>query len=417
MKVFFKKLVNFIVYATILLLPFQVYFRIYKDKHISLELILIFCLFILNIDFFNIKKFISESSVKFFILFVFLFVLRGLFDKDKMESLKYGVFLMSGVVYSYVLTYSEVKKEDIINFLLFSTLPMVLFMFYTYFNESKEFDILKHPIMRIFIEPSTLERLISEYWMFNVLTPNRVGGFFTNVNICALFLGFIFLLSLLRVVISKGLLKKILFLIMSTLTLFGIIFTGSKGGLVTCIIVLCISSMLVLFKTNFYLNWKVVLSIFIAIFGIYVLLFNFNPRIKAVGNNDDFHGRKQIWLASIEVIKKNWILGVGLENKSWNEQYNIVAQKYLSSFNMPPHNMFLYIWSKGGIITVLLFFIFFVFRFVSSIRNFIEYHRFYSLLSFSCSLWLFIQGMVENFPLVEPRISILYWTVLALERK
>lgn len=419
-KKLFKKIVACLVYFLILLIPFQIYIPIpvYKSKHVSLSIILAFLLFLVSFNIDKVKKFISEKSVLTFLLFLLFIFFRGIFDKDKLELLKYIVFLTSEVVLSYILVVQNVKKEKIITLLTISVLPLIFLMFYMYFNETRELEILKMPVMKIFIEPDTLNKMISVPWEFNIFQSNRVGGFFTNVNTCGMFLGFILLMGIHLILLSsENFIKKIMFSVFNILVLCCILFTGSKGALIS----LCVSLIGVSFLVSFrvYSGFKRIIFLIVSLVIILVmsiLFINVSPRIKNFQDNDDFHGRKNIWLASVEVIKKNWLFGVGLDEDIWNQKYNIGAQKFNAQFNVPPHNIFLYIWGKAGILAFVLFFLFFIFKLYTSANNFLETINLYSLLSFSCTLWLFIQGMVENFPFMDIRVGMLYWVILSLER-
>jgi O-antigen ligase len=398
------------------LIPYQVYFRIVSDKHLSLSFIVLSILVFLCIK--NLKILLDDFLAKIYLLFLFVIVLRAIFSTDKIEGLKYILFLSSGLFYYFVYRCSKIKKEKIIVILTIAVLPMVFLMLYTYHNEKYELQILKSHFMKIFINPNTLESVLAGKYYPNIYEENRVGGFFVNANTCSLFLGLIFILVLGLINLVKNFYKKILFFVIAICFLLAIIYTGSVGALVAMCFSLGFGGAIFLIKKFRFTSKKILYScLFLFILFLTAnFLFKINPRVLKMKNNQDFHGRSLIWKASWEVIKNNWFLGTGLSGEDWDRQYNIEAKKINAPENLPPHNMFLYIWGRSGIFAVVLFLVFFLTKFYHSLRNYYVSNNFYSLIVFVSTFWFFIQGMVENFPLMDLRVSAVFWLILGLEK-
>ncbi len=405
-----------LLYILIILIPFQLYFTVHSNKHLTVALVLSFLLLLLNIK--DIKFLFEDDSIKIYILFLLAIGIRGIFSKDKLEGLKYILYLGSGLVYYFVYLRSQVNKENIVLTLTLATLPMVFLMIYTYHNEKYEFTILRYPIMKLFIEPDTLQECLAVIIYPNIHYSNRVGGFFINANICSLFLGLIFSLIFITFIYSKSLFKKILLSISLILFLISIIYTGSAGAIYSFVISFSISGIIFLIKKIQGVYRKILFFIFVLFFSISIgrLLLKSNPRLIQMQKSEDFHGRELIWKASWKVIKNVWFFGVGLSGKEWAEKYNPIAKEIGATENMPPHNMFLYIWGRAGIISSVLFALFFIVKIFTSIKNFYLNNNLYSIAVVIATLWFLTQGMVENFPLMELRISAIYWLILSLEK-
>jgi len=412
-----SKIKNFLTYFLTFLIPYQLFFSVYSEKHLTVALVLSSVLFFLYIK--DIKFLLDDISVKIFILFLLTIGLRGLFSLNKLETVKYILFLGSGLVYYFVYLHSDIKKENIILTLVLATLPMVLLMVYTYHNEDKEFVILKYPVMKLFIEPDTLQNALSGICYPNIYESNRVGGFFMNLNTCSLFLGMLFTLVAGVFIYSENIFMKILFMIIMIFFLIGIIYTGSVGALIAFIFSICISGTFFILKKakNTFRKFLYLLLFFVSIFFVNVILLKLNPRILNMQENQDFHGRKLIWQASLEAIKRNWLFGTGLSGKEWDKVYNPFARGIGAQENTPPHNMFLYIWGRSGIIPVVLLAMFFIIKFYTSFKNFYLCNNIYSLIVFTATMWFLVQSTVENFPLMDLRITAIYWLILALEKK
>ncbi len=412
------KIKNFFIYIFTFLITYQIYFTFYFKKHLTAAFLL--CFFISFLYLKDIKKIFKDKTVIVYIFFIISLALRGFFSYDKLEVIKYVLFLGSGILCYFVYLNSQIKKENIVLTLIISVLPMVIFMVYTYHNENLEFEILKHPLMKLFIEPNTLEDIFLGNFYPNIYEAKRVGGFFINANICSMFVGLNFILLFSLFFFYKNLVKKIFLIIFGVIFFISIIYTGSKGATVAFILSFGISGIIfILERVIVRVKNKIIFLIIflLTISSVYYIMSKLSGRKSDLQKLKDFHGRSLIWKASLEVIKKNWLFGTGLSGDEWSKNYNPEAIKIGASENMPPHNMFLYVWGKAGIFSAGLLFIFFILKIFNSLRNFYIYHNQYSLAVFTATLWIFIQGMVENFVLMDLRISAVYWLIIALENR
>ncbi|MFN3966286.1 MAG: O-antigen ligase family protein [Endomicrobiia bacterium] len=414
-----SKIKNFFVYLLTFLIIYQLYFPVYSKKHLTVALVLSFILFCLYIK--DVKLLFEDKAVIVYILLLLTFGLRGAFSQDKLEGIKYILYLGSGLIYYFVYSRSQVKKENIALTLIISILPMVFLMIYTYHNEQKEFEILRYPIMKFLIDPSTIEAIFAGTFYPNIYETQRVGGFFTNANTCSIALGLnIILILTLLIYFSKTLFKKILLIITSLIIFVGIIYTGSKGAIVAFAVSSGISGIVFILKKSINNSQRKVQYLLFLLLGIFLfsyLISKISPRKINQQETQNFHGRDLIWKASLEVIKKNWLFGTGLSGKEWSDNYNPEARKIGASENTPPHNIFLYVWGKTGIFSVIFLLLFFILKIFTSMKNFYVYQNTFSLAVLMATLWILIQGMVENFVLMDLRISAIYWLTLALERK
>ena len=408
------KIKIFFVYFLTALIPFQVYFPVYDHKHLTMALVMGLMFFCFT---FRKLKMPSSPVILVYGMFLLTITIRGIFAADKPETVKYILFLGMGLIYYQIYHYAEIKKENIVRVLVLSTLPMVLLMIYIYHHEQLELVILKQPLMKLFIEPDTLKEIFTVSYP-NIQEPHRVGGFFVNSNIAALNLGLLLpiIIWLLKVARNRW---KIIYGLIGSMFILAIIYTGSLGAIVALGFSGGAVGLILLFKLVRNKLPAILLGVgfLVFIFGLVLILRQSNPRLIQVQNNKDFHGRQAIWKASWQVIKNNWLFGVGFSGNTWNKYYNPEAEKFSAPLGFPPHNMFLTIWAKSGVISAGLLLLFLILKIYESGKRFFLSGEWYSLFLLGSTGWLFFQSQVENFPLMDLRIGAVFWILLALEGK
>lgn len=411
-------------------LPFQIYFPLFKNKHGTLTELFVFLGFlgfILLIKregkfFQKILKIFDRLSIRFYLLFVIFAFLSLVYSEPRMEGLKLVIILSLGLFVFALFRKVQVPKKKIALSIILATFPMFFLMIYIFLNESKEMAFLRLPITRLFIEPDTLEGLISGKIRNNVLVWQRVGGFFVNTNVCSTYLGLILSLLTGLFFLEKNKRLKFLYSACFFLTAVCIYTTGSLNGFISFLLFIVVAGIVLLWKGKKVINKKFIGGILalLLVFSFVGLKVRGGSQAKYFLNkvekqlvDKDFSGRQRIWWASTEVIKKHWILGVGLGGERWNREYNQMAQKYKASPNMPPHNMYLYVWGSCGILAFssLLLALFFA---VKESYEKISPQNYFPICGVLASVWILSSGLVENLLFTDPRVNILFWIIIGL---
>lgn len=195
----------------------------------------------------------------------------------------------------------------------------------------------------------------------------RMSSFFNDPNIYARFdlIGIFFLLSFLFFRKDLKVFQKNIYLFILLLSLIGLLFSLSRSGLFTFFLVTIIFSLLI--KNN-----KFKIMIFVAI-----LFFTLIAVILLITERDFFGGsvlveasnlnRVQLILGGINIIKENWILGIGYTNfgNYYISHYvsnilKVSAYDYnITGLASSIHNWFIEVWAEQGILGVISFIIFF----------------------------------------------------------
>ncbi|MBI3273534.1 MAG: O-antigen ligase family protein [Candidatus Colwellbacteria bacterium] len=123
--------------------------------------------------------------------------------------------------------------------------------------------------------------------------------------------------------------------------------------------------------------------------------------------------RLMIWQASVEMLKNNWLFGIG--PGMFQETY-LAYQKNFSPFlewAVPhPHNIFLATWLYGGLIGLvgLLLILFWFFSKLQKIST-----NIYQYLLLSIIIYLLIHGTIDN-TLWRNDMAMVFWMMMALRR-
>lgn len=160
---------------------------------------------------------------------------------------------------------------------------------------------------------------------------------------------------------------------------------------------LILSNLFLTFSFNIFLTIIILIFIYFApILKFSVFLIDFTTR--------SFTHRIELLESSVEIIKKNFLIGVGLNN--FIPSLTNVTNKFLNSWELQPvHNIFLLIFSEAGIVGFLTF-IFIIYKSIFSLNK----HK-YILFSLYAIL---ISGLFDHYWLTLQQNMLLFTFVLAL---
>lgn len=200
--------------------------------------------------------------------------------------------------------------------------------------------------------------------------------------------------------------RKNIALICSTfIMLIALYLTYSRGGVVSIIVAIAFYLASRVFEKNKLKNLIYALLVVVFVVGGYIL---FKPDFGAygrVGNSSNI--RFYIWETSLEIIQKNPIVGVGLNNyQTYFTELTgnrINFPEYISPQALTAHNLYLHFLSIGGPV-MLLVFLFFVYK--SGFNKSDNYLKF-ALLS------LFVYGLIDT-PLFRNDLAAFFWLIIAI---
>jgi len=320
---------------------------------------------------------IDKSATQFFYLAIIamlssLFLYRNMLFSDGKIIYKHDILLAFFSLSILVLLsnlWSFNPVEGLINFF---ELLLIIFCIYNLTHHFKAISIKFKDLSQLFIFILFFDVLniflsfLSIYNFENPPTRNDLFmGFSSNLNIAGFSLLFRLPFVLFFLITSKSLFKKAIYFLFFGITLFCIILTGSRGAILSFILLF-----ICFFGYNFLLNLEkrkllVLLSVFcLFIFGTQTILYqNGKTVVDRVATltpteikNDSSTNERLTWYnAAFEGIKEKPLFGHGIGN------WKIVGNKYVSNkieqYIVPKyvHNDFIEAFVELGVFGGLLF--------------------------------------------------------------
>lgn len=187
----------------------------------------------------------------------------------------------------------------------------------------------------------------------------------------------------------------------------------SRGAMLALLTALIILISLVLWdKFNEKLNKKLIISVISITIIIFILVIPFLmpdrliERFKNTNFDKNTNGRLVLYRASVNMIKNNPILGVGISsfNKAYNDYLqNNLSKKQISRLNLEfgkAHNVYLDIAAKQGIVSLILFIIILYKALKIGLNNFFDSNnsneKLFSLVFISLLIFSIIHSFVDT---------------------
>lgn len=410
---------RFILFVTILI-PYQIFFPAYGDKYLPLYSIALLIGFVWLVVMqarqhvlLSSLRPACDTTVTFYLVFLASCYAAYFYSGDKQDALKH-VFFLSVVVAGYLqyrFSSERLSQEKVLKYYLVASAPLAVLVLGVYVFKQYQYEILKFPLMKLFINPNTLAQMLVDQYSSNVLEAGRAGGVFVNAQEGALYAGF----NIVAAVWLWFRQERYRYLGLAALWLATLFAFGSMSGIIACTVTAIAGFILLIGRSRrFWLALTALLIVIIA--GAYITP-RIHPRLIKYKTIDvTFNGRTKIWHASMYVIKNHWLSGVGLDAKTWNKAYNPYAKKTGAIRNVPPHNVFLFAWGKAGIIAFLALIGFFFFAIARHAILFLKTGDSYMLLVTLVFVWFGIECMTENFLIMDPRLAGSLWMVLGLRK-
>ncbi|WP_202906828.1 O-antigen ligase family protein [Abyssisolibacter fermentans] len=251
---------------------------------------------------------------------------------------------------------------------------------------------------------------LDKAWVDTVNNPDvviRVYSVFGNPNILAEYLIMILPFSLALFWSSKRLIKKIIFLCTTLILIVALVLTSSRGGWVGFAFGLIVFILLV--DKRWLLG-----AIPIGVVSIFIMPASIINRIISIANLNDSSivTRLKIYSITLDIIKDNWLLGVGFGYLPFKNTFTI----YIRTMNVfHAHNMYLETVAEMGIfgLIALLLLIFVVFKYaIISIRKTKGYLSVMSAGAIAAFASIICHGLFDSI-LYIPKIIITFWILIS----
>lgn len=294
-----------------------------------------------------------------------------------------------------------------INVFLFVVCLQSLTIIFFRLDENLKLSLILSPLSDFFLGHNTLNALLTGI-RNNFYDPEKSGGvLFINANAAACYAG---ISSFMAWGVYKAN-QSYFSLTMAFLLWLSVLFTGSKAGVIFCVMIPLFIFYLKLQKEN-----KIIFSCAVGFFSIVLIcssiIFGVNEQSDFLSQSKDTAGtRYEIWRYAYSVFLENPLIGQGFGG--WEINYNQVYDYYL-----PPHNTLIYLWSKSGMLAVLLAVSFAICCFAVAWRGVKNENKEIKNLGFSVLMiimWIFFHGFGENFGLIgEQHQMIIFSTMLGV---
>lgn len=252
------------------------------------------------------------------------------------------------------------------------------------------------------------------------LNPNLLGGYFVAS------IPFIFGFSVLNF-IDKKIVAGLISLLLGFLTSYTLILTGCRGAYVS-IFVMFIGFFALLAKFIWKsLNHKQEFfkKIYLSLLGFMVLVSSFIVifvssvktrvlSIFAMRGDSSTSFRFNVYNSVLNMIKDNWLLGIGLGNQNFREIYGLYMKTGFDALSA--YNIFLEIAVESGIFALIVF-VAFLFILGRDALKFIFNNNDLKLeiiisLSFVAILAILVHGLVDTV-FFRPQIQFVFWVMVA----
>ncbi len=247
----------------------------------------------------------------------------------------------------------------------------------------------------------------------------RVYSTLGNPNLLAGYLLLIFPIGLIiSFELSKNFFLKLLFFTGSIIIFICMVFTGSRGGYIGLGAEIILGTIILL--QHLIRGRNKIIAVLIGsvlLVGFYLSLTLMFPVVSeriatifTLREHSSNSYRLNVWLSCLNMLKDNWLIGIGAGNSSFREVYGLYM---VSGFDaLASYNIFLEIAIETGIIGLLLFGLIFLTSFLKLHYMFWNKEKIFALGIVIALVGLLTHGMVDTV-FFRPQIFIPFWFLLA----
>lgn len=376
------------IYMEVLLYPFL------PDILNLLFMIFLVGVYVFNIVFKKVKPLTKPSIIMPIILYIIFITINTITSNDPIGSFRDLSIHLTSIGFIFVLINSIRSKKD------FNILVVLL--------------IISATLTAVYglYQLATGNVVMEDKWVDEATNPDlqtRIYSVFGNPNIFAEYLIMLIPISLSSFWFSKRIHKKALFLITSLVLVLALVLTMSRGGWIgfafgIFVFILLVEKRLLL------------LAIPAAIGGLFILPDAILNRLMSILNFADSSNdyRIRMWKFTLEVIRDNWLVGVGFGHLPFREAFGRYTRTMVTYH---AHNTYLETMAEMGILGFIVFISFLFVLFKYTIKKLIkgndEYTKIITAGILSGLAAVLVQGLVENI-LYMPKIIISFWILVGL---
>lgn len=340
------------IYFIAILIPFLLYLCIEKPFVFPLGL------YVFSLPFDSILSVVGSAQgatlTKFLgVLSIMVLVLKGIFENKLKKPDAASIWWMLFIIYACLSVCWAIRPEVVL-----SRMQTVcgLFLLYliiaSYQIQKAEFDTLKYCI----IAGGVLAAMIAIYsyksGLFSEENTQRASLFIsdrtTNPNYVAFTMLIPTAVCLQMVLDQNSKMMKGLFCIFFGMLVFGIVVTGSRGGLLGAGIIVIIYIISIKQRIGY--------GTILIIIGIIMMQFIPDFVVGRWGQSVEGGGagRLDIWYVGYKALGKYWLIGAGLSNfPNAYTEFSQYASDY-TGYGSDPHNVYLGVFVEFGILGISL---------------------------------------------------------------
>lgn len=255
------------------------------------------------------------------------------------------------------------------------------------------------------------------YGLLQPYNPNLFGGYLVATLPC-LFGSFVLN------ILDKRYKYAGVFMIFTLITTVALILSGCRGAYIgLLVIMLCFFGFLARFIWINGQEWlkKIFVSVIGAVvaFATCVALFVSSIRTRifsifAMRGDSSTSFRFNVYQSAINMVKDNWLLGIGLGNQNFREIYGFYMRTGFDALSA--YNIFLEIAVESGIFAMIAFVAFLIALFVDGIKLIVNSKELKTavilLVAITSVFAVAVHGLVDTI-FFRPQVQFVFWTMVA----
>lgn len=343
----------------------------------------------------GIKDFFTSYLSIFMSILALMMLVSVSYAAEKSLALSESIRFIVYIIIYFIIKYDINSKKHTIGMIrsyIFTTVILCLFGIYQYFTgyglEGKfkeNYGYLRYKVMA------------------NMDNPNNLAAFL----ILAIFP------MIMLAIYEKAKMKKIFYIVLSTLIFTNLILTGSRNAIIGIIVGVVILAIIYNFRLF-------ILMIFLG--GISTFIPVIRTRLMAITDKTQNESRVYLWEIAKRMIKDHPLFGVGNGNyvSLYDKYTDIYPQfKFYGYTRFPCHNSYLKIQSELGIIGgisfigILIAALIQVKKFISTTQD--EFYKFFYTGFLASMVSFYVMNVFDNLFFV-PKTTSYFWILLAISQ-
>ena len=253
------------------------------------------------------------------------------------------------------------------------------------------------------------------YGTLKPLNPNLFGGYLISALPC--------LFGCVMYYVSKHkYMNAVIVAVCTLLTVIALILSGCRGAYIALAFMLCCFVLYfgkVIFDMNNDFFKKLYLSVvsFVFIFAstVAMMITSVRTRILSIfvlraDSSTSF--RFNVYQAVIQMIKDNWLLGIGVGNKNFREIYGLYMRTGFDALST--YNVFTELWVESGIFALLSFLAYLVILVKKALSYILagKEHQIIIVVALISILSVMVHGIFDTI-FFRPQVQFIFWTMTA----